>query len=57
MFTDRTCVGTVGHAAAIADLLNRQVFAKVVVVQIFGEALGLFGLIVGIIMSKNIEWV
>ncbi|KAJ2917756.1 hypothetical protein MD484_g2654, partial [Candolleomyces efflorescens] len=49
------CVGITGATAAIADASDPDLFVKILVVEVFGSILGLFGLIVGLLMATNAE--
>ncbi|KIW21349.1 V-type ATPase, C subunit [Exophiala spinifera] len=46
-------VGINGSSAALADAADASMFVKVLVIEIFSSVLGLFGLIIGLLLSSK----
>jgi V-type H+-transporting ATPase 21kDa proteolipid subunit len=49
-------VGVIGSSTALTHAQTPQTFVSMLIVQIFSSALGLYGVIIGIIMANQLKW-
>ena len=46
-------MGVAGSGLALADSMNKETFVRLLTIEIFSSALGLFGIIIGLITATK----